>query len=220
MKAISILLVLFFLAGCNSIPKHIRGEYPAVSVQKARAMKEQPVLRWGGVIASIKNEKEHSVVEIVAKPLGSSSRPLMTDKTEGRFLALINGFVDPLIYQRGREITVVGKLTETIDGKIGEMEYKFPIINVQAYQLWSRRVENRNRSWFFYSPGFWPGFGPWIRPYPFIVHPRIIQPRPVIAVDNQQPRRATTKPRVKNVRPATVKPRVRAPKPTRGRRVK
>ena len=68
---------------------------------------------WGGAIVTAKNMKEGTVFEIVQKPLSSEERPLNVDRSDGRFLALYDGYLDVAIYSKGREVTVAGTIKET-----------------------------------------------------------------------------------------------------------
>ena len=48
------------------------------------------MVRWGGAIASVENRRDETWIEIV-------ERPLNTDKSAGRFLARVDGFLDPAV---------------------------------------------------------------------------------------------------------------------------
>ncbi len=96
MQAIALLLALT-LAGCaGDIPRPIR-EAPAVRIALTTALKnpEQQraaAVRWGGAIASVENRRDATWIEIVEQPLDAYGQPQDTDKSEGRFLARVDGF--------------------------------------------------------------------------------------------------------------------------------
>ncbi|NVJ62334.1 MAG: Slp family lipoprotein [Gammaproteobacteria bacterium] len=162
MRALSTLaLLIVFLSGCVSIPSSVDGEFPPISLEQARKGDAKQSVRWGGVIAKVSNEDKQSVIEIVAKPLSSSSRPIDKDETGGRFLAILPEFVDPLIYEKGREITVVGQLSNVIEGKVGDMKYLYPVVMVSGHYLWKPRSEF-NDYHHHIGPSFWP--------YPYYYH--------------------------------------------------
>ena len=52
------------------------------------------VVMWGGVIIEAKNQKEGTLLEILQKPLDWIGQPEDGDESEGRFLALYEGFLD------------------------------------------------------------------------------------------------------------------------------
>ncbi|WP_305417350.1 Slp family lipoprotein [Photobacterium leiognathi] len=134
-------LILIFMVGCASVPAslqtttknpitdlHVITEHPTV-------MQHQEV-RLGGIIASIKNEAKQTRIEIVALPLTSDGRPLLHSKPQGRFIANVPGFLDPIEYAKGRLLTVVGQYTGTEKGKVGQYDYTFPVVTVTGEQIW------------------------------------------------------------------------------------
>ena len=115
-------------------------------------------VRWGGVIASVKNETDATVLEIVDHPLSKRGQPLETDQTQGRFLARIKGFLDPVVYAKGREITIVGTVNKVTKQFIDQFEYTYPEINVDSFKLW----EVEKQIDYYYNPY---SYGPWYPRY-------------------------------------------------------
>lgn len=139
-------LAFIFLAlgACASqVPRPIQHpppENPSLSaVQEDISHYQGSEVRWGGSIASIQNKKDSTIIEIVARELGREGRPKDTDFSPGRFWAQVNGFLDPVIYQQGREITVYGSVNKLVEGEIGEYPYEFPLVKVKTYYLWETR---------------------------------------------------------------------------------
>ncbi|MCO7222816.1 Slp family lipoprotein [Pleionea sp. CnH1-48] len=145
--------MMLLLSACNTIPKAVQGDVTAVAVAEGRSATNAQKVRWGGVIARVENKENQSVIEVVAKPLGSSSRPQSVDSTGGRFLAILPQFIDPVVYEKGREITVLGDLKAPLEGKIGEMKYIFPVVEVAGHHLWKKRSEYKDR--YVYPVGYW-----------------------------------------------------------------
>ncbi len=124
-------------------------------------------VRWGGVIANVKNAPQSTIIEIVARPLNRQGRPMAVDQTAGRFLAQFDGFIDPVVYAKGRDITVVGAVSNEKTQLIDAFEYKYVAIQVDHHKLWPLIVE---RPVFYYDPywngpGYpfnrWPHYSPW-----------------------------------------------------------
>ncbi|WP_144394904.1 Slp family lipoprotein [Pleionea sediminis] len=158
------ILLMGFLSGCSMVPHEIKGDYTPVTLEQARKDHQSSKVRWGGVIAKVRNQEQESVIEIVAKPLSSSARPLNVDASGGRFLAVIPNFVEPVVYKQGREITVVGTLSDMVEGKIGEMKYDFPVVRVISHHLWKKRQEVKQVH--YWGASFWPVF-----PHRYYYHP-------------------------------------------------
>lgn len=99
-------------------------------------------VRWGGEIIAIRNQPEETWIEVLQRPLMSSGRP--QDKpSEGRFFIKLSGFVEPVDYSEGKSITAVGELSGFITQKVGEFDYRYPVIDVEKsnHMLWQARVE-------------------------------------------------------------------------------
>ena len=155
------------LVGCAAtVPEAIRETPPGnPSPVEVRANPEQFVgarVRWGGSIASVDNRKEQTWIEVVARQLQDNGRPESGDTSFGRFLARIDGFVDPSIYSDEREITVVGTLRDSVRRTIGEYPYLYPVVEVSSHHLWPRELRAPAR---YYDP-YWydPWYDPWYPP--------------------------------------------------------
>jgi len=104
-----------------------------------------------GIIVLTRTERDGSTsIEVVQKPADSEGRPLRTDETGGRFIAVSKQFLDPVVYQGGREISVVGEVVGDTVRPLGEMVYRYPLLEVEALHLWEEPS---------YGPGFSFGVG-------------------------------------------------------------
>jgi outer membrane lipoprotein len=164
----------FLLSACTTIPEQLKGEYTSLTPEQASSSNLQTPVRWGGVILDTKPEKDFTCFEILARELGTSMRPRDTDQAQGRFIACKPGFYDPEVFEKGREVTVTGKIMHMDTRKVGEYEYNYPVVDVQFMTLWPKRV-TRVYYDYGYSPYFWydPFYGPyyWRYPYPFYWRP-------------------------------------------------
>ncbi len=92
---------------------------------------------FAGVIVASRTEKDgSSYIEILQKPADSKGRPHRTDETGGRFIAVSKQFIDPAVYGRGREITIVGEVVGSSVRPLGEIAYRYPLLAVEALHLW------------------------------------------------------------------------------------
>lgn len=101
---------------------------------------------WGGTIVQVTNYPDHSEVELLAYPLDSSQRPKIGDNGNGRFIAVMNGYIEPLDYPAGAPMTVSGKLDRSRSGHVGEADYVFPLVNVAQSHVWSREEMQQGRN--------------------------------------------------------------------------
>lgn len=182
-QRLGVCLPLAGLLGACATPLPASLDVPAEEVSLA-SVRENPEVwvgtpvRWGGVIARVDNRSDSTRVEIAARRLDSSGRPVEEDHSDGRFVARFPGFRDPAVLARGRDLTVVGRLGQPVDGSIGEYPYRFPVIEVTGHQLWRpRQVHPVGDP--FYDPywHYWPWrhpyyrWGPWRHPYHWHRHP-------------------------------------------------
>ncbi len=159
------------LGGCASVvPEAIRNAAPG-NVQIAQ-VREQPqqyrgtVVRWGGNIVSTRNERDDTVIEVIARDLDSDGRPLEGDRSLGRFLVKAQGFLDPAIYKPERELTVRGPIEGVVEQAIGEYPYRFPLIQADSVYLWKPRPPPQAHPRYpYYDPFFYDPWYPWGWPY-------------------------------------------------------
>jgi outer membrane lipoprotein len=152
------------LAACASVPQPLEGEYSAITAEAASDAEVGSRVRWGGGIVDTRPGRESTCIEILARSLDARARPVESDETQGRFLACREGFEDPAIYESGRDITVTGRLSGFVEGKIGEFEYVYPRVEADKLFLWSDRREYHYRDPWYRDP-WWPYYRPWYYPY-------------------------------------------------------
>lgn len=136
-----LILATLFVASCATGLPPLISEPAADDPGLLAAQKEGDAyvgrqVRWGGTIATIENKESETWVEIVARALRRYGQPYESDKSIGRFIARVNGFLDPAIFSAGRQITISGKLEKSVIRPIGEFTYLYPVVDVDSYYLW------------------------------------------------------------------------------------
>lgn len=164
------------LAACaTNVPEAIR-EAPPDDVSVAEVRRDSDAytgrhVRWGGTIAGVENGKTETRLEVVARDLDRSGRPRAVDRSAGRFVARVEGFLDPAVYSNGRQITIAGTLAGATARTIGEYPYRYPVVKTETVYLWEPPPERERRS--YYHEPFWGPWGPWgswhdpFYPYPW-----------------------------------------------------
>ena len=163
-------VTVVLLGGCASVvPETIRTAAPGnVQIAEVRTQPAQyndAVIRWGGNIISTRNERDHTVVEIVARDLDSDGRPLAEDKSLGRFLVKAQGFLDPAVYKSEREVTVRGRVEGVVEQAIGEYRYAYPVVRADDIYLWKPRLPIDPHYPYYYDPFWYDPWYPWGWPY-------------------------------------------------------
>ena len=141
-RRVYLILPLLLLSACAGSPSYDRygadgtltPEY--VASQPQMAMGRQVL--WGGVIMQTVNLKDRTQVEVLAYPLDASERPKIDSMPLGRFIFERSGFLEPASYARQRQVTVVGTLSGTLPGTVGDAPYNFPLVQASQHTLWPR----------------------------------------------------------------------------------
>lgn len=144
------LLVLLTVAACAPAPIYkTTPQAVAATPQQVAQTPERFAggdVIWGGRIVQVVNLADHSEIELLAYPLDSSQRPKANDSGNGRFIALLPGYAEPLDYPAGAMMTVSGKLNGSRAGKVGEADYVFPLVSAAQSHVWTAEEMRRGRS--------------------------------------------------------------------------
>ncbi len=140
-------LVLLLTTGCSSsaISHEVRNRVDSATTFKTvfhdpESHKGKIVL-WGGEIIRTHNTKDATWIELLQRPLDGNDRPIHEAASEGRFLVRYEGFLDPAVYGRGREITIAGEIQGRQTRPLDEVEYAYPVVANQETVLWGPRHE-------------------------------------------------------------------------------
>jgi outer membrane lipoprotein len=162
-----LVMVLGLLTGCTHVISRASLKQVDTNVTFSALLKDPhayvgKVVLLGGVIVDAINKKEGTELEICQTELDQEGKPVNTDRSKGRFLALYPGFLDNMIYRMGREVTLTGTV---VGGKIqplGEIQYVYPYLFVKELHLF------KQEEYVSYDPydvylwgGWWYPWGPW-----------------------------------------------------------
>lgn len=161
-----------------------------VDVKAAPANYVGRVIMAGGVVISAKRTKDQTEIEILQLPIeGGELSTTDRLRSEGRFLAVREEFLDPASVPPGTPITVIGVVKGSITRPLDDSEYIYPILDIKHLTDWSvvasQQSEGSTAAFYgpHYSPfGYWGrpyGYSPYFgRPYPFYSQPRSSPPPP------------------------------------------
>jgi outer membrane lipoprotein len=161
-----ILLTSFVLSACTTIPEQLNGDYSVLTPDKTAEKDLQTQIRWGGIILETRPEDSYTCFEILSKELEKSMRPGNDDQSFGRFIACKPGFYDPEVFEKEREVTVVGKIIHMDVRKVGDFDYNFPVVDIEFMSLWPKR-RTRNHYYGPYYPYYWHYGGQFRYRYPY-----------------------------------------------------
>ena len=168
-----VLFFLFFPGGAQVISKDLRDAAdPAATFQRVfenpNAYKGKTVV-WGGEIIETVNQKEgNTVIEVFQRPLDWQGEPRMTVSSEGRFMVLVESYLDPYRFRQGRRITVAGEILGERKKRVGEMDYPYPLVLAKQVYLWDEYYYGYAPYPYTYDP--WWGY-PYGWGYPYYWYP-------------------------------------------------
>lgn len=95
-------------------------------------------VRWGGELISVRNQSDATWLEVLELPLKDSGVPREGDDSAGRFFIKVSGFLDPKVYEAGELLTGVGYIDGYVTQKVGEFDYKYPVVlvDVADQRIW------------------------------------------------------------------------------------
>ncbi|GGF53354.1 Slp family lipoprotein [Alteromonas lipolytica] len=181
-----VVLFALSLSACAIVPEPIQvaENTPLIGYNKAVVAGDEVLgqkARWGGIITDVQNKPDKTLIEIVYFPLNHYGKPNTSEDTIGRFKAVINKFVDPILFENGRTVTFLGTVGQPIAGMVGEQPYMYPTIMVENYHLWRNQQVYDTSTLFFdyytgwYSPFYHPYWHPYWRPWGFAPRVRVIR---------------------------------------------
>ncbi len=162
-----IILLTFILTSCAPVLRYDLMKSGILDVPPS-AIKDNPevyrdrLFILGGIIVDTKVTEEGTLIEAIYVPVDSYGYLKGVGPSDGRYLALYEGFLDPLIFRKDREITLAGEFIENRRGRIGEMDYVYPLFRIKELYLWEER-----RYYYYISPPPPPWYYPrwWYNPW-------------------------------------------------------
>jgi len=125
---------------------------------------------FGGKVLTARRQKDGTRIEILQLPLDRSARPgYDLTQSQGRFLALQQEFLDPATIPPGSRVTVTGAVSGSVTLSLDEVDYTYPVIDIEHVQVWSALEDMDPRFRPYMGPGpYWgPYWGPFWRPWPY-----------------------------------------------------
>jgi len=140
LRCLFVALLALALAACASTPP-LETESVDTTLTPQRAAQnidaaEGKRALWGGVILSGKNYSDYTELELLSYPVADDHRPELNGTPGGRFIARVDGYLELAEYDQGSALTVVGPITGTREGTVGETAYTYPIVTAEQRHLW------------------------------------------------------------------------------------
>jgi outer membrane lipoprotein len=147
--------VLLVLGGCSSGPAVIPPEFESQidksisfpQILAAPTTYSGRTVLLGGEILSAKRMSRGTQFEILQLPVSDDDPPAeRRSESQGRFLAMNQGEIDPAAFPAGTRVTVIGEVTGDAVQRLDESDYRYPTIEVKHLHIWTQDSYGRRRS--------------------------------------------------------------------------
>lgn len=92
---------------------------------------------FGGEVLKAKRLKKGTQIELLQLPLDRDERPILDrQRSQGRFLAIRQEFLDPATMVKGTTITIVGEVSGAQTEPLDDVEYRYPVLIVKYLHPW------------------------------------------------------------------------------------
>ena len=145
----AVVLLAAMLTACQSLqpkPDPVLAAQPS-PVQVSGGTRVPPqgqALTWGGTVLAVRNHAQTTSVEILSYPLDAKQHPITGGSSNGRFIAEMEGFLEPREYPVGTRVSVSGLFARVEDGRVGTAAYPLPVLRGRELKSWGA-VESAGR---------------------------------------------------------------------------
>jgi outer membrane lipoprotein len=116
------------------------------------------VLVLGGEVLRAKRLQDGTQIELLQLPLEEGEEPSLDhQRSQGRFFALQEEFLDPGTVVEGTRMTIVGEVSGAKTNRLDEMEYRYPTLIVKQLHVWPVHSYDQRQPGF--SIGVFGGMG-------------------------------------------------------------
>lgn len=137
---VAILSAMLFLSGCAHVMSdaNLKAVDQAVSYTDLSAKPEAfagKIVLVGGIIAGVRGSDDVVMLEVAQLELFKNGVPNEDSRSGGRFLAISTELIDPVVYQPGKLVTIIGEVKGKKIQKLESADYPYPLIAVRELRL-------------------------------------------------------------------------------------
>jgi outer membrane lipoprotein len=175
-RILPIVSLLILTASCSVISSRLREQalpempFPEL-LQNAEQYRGRTVI-LGGYIIETQNQPDQTVIKVLQTPLTFGEEPGEKDDSQGRFLVVHEGFLDPEVYKKDRIVTVAGTILGLESEDIGMCPYaclKIKSLQIHLWPEYDYRYPYYSPYYYDYPYNYYPSrrYNPYWRDDPF-----------------------------------------------------
>jgi outer membrane lipoprotein len=121
----------------------------------------------GGQVLQATRLQDSTKLVILQLPLQDDEKPTMElTRSEGRFVAFHQTFLDPATVPSGTRMTLVGEITGSMTQSLDETTYTYPTMTIKHFKVWPAYTTSGD--FYPYSPYYaTPFIHPYLYAYPY-----------------------------------------------------
>lgn len=150
-SGLSVMIASILFAGCAGTDCRAPVGDPRLTPMAASADGEHvgELVQWGGALVETRHREARTELEVVSYALDNCGRPHTGSAPTGRFIIDRPGFMETTDYETGRLVSATGRITGVREGKVGDVSYKFPLLESYKVKFLPRRRlrESYSRPW-------------------------------------------------------------------------
>ncbi len=154
MNNVVFIILLSVMSGCSSapvVPEQFRSQIDSsISFRDLQGSPQSyrgRTVLLGGEILAAKRTQEGTEFEILQLPVTTDDSPAeRRSESQGRFLALDHGVMDPASFPPGTRVTLVGEVKGDEVRRLDESEYRYLSVDVKHLYVWDAADTYRGRS--------------------------------------------------------------------------
>lgn len=95
------------------------------------------IVIFGGEVLKAKRLKGGTQIELLQLPLDRGEKPILDrQRSQGRFLAIQQEFLDPATVVKGTTMTIVGEVSDAKTEPLDDVQYRYPVLIVKHLHTW------------------------------------------------------------------------------------
>ncbi len=121
----------------------------------------------GGYVLSVENKARETILTAVQAPLGVGQKPKSKDLSQGRLILVRDGFLDPEVFEKDRQITVGGTILGSSASEKEAVSYPYLRLQVEEIHLWPKETMRSAYPYYYWDDPWWGRPYPWYWRYPY-----------------------------------------------------